>query len=89
MLLLLVAVTASALTSAWWYLLHHLERRSVGRETCGHEYIYHSLYREGNYWNRICWRCQKHETHWPTGWPPEGSRLRRGEKPWRPKPKDG
>ena len=84
MLLVLVAlIAASALTSAWHYWMDHRERRRAAEARCSHRWVYHSLYREGRMWNRICSFCRKHEARWSDtphpNWPPPGARIRRDE----------
>jgi len=84
---IVVGGIAAAIVAA---LRNEQERRAASRATCGHDegaaFVYHSLYQAGQYWNRRCWRCGKHETHWPGNWPPPGARLKRGEREPGPRP---
>lgn len=94
---LVAAIAASALTTAWHELQRRLERQRIAEGRCpGHRFVYHSLEYAGRYWNRRCSLCLRHETHWPgeggapANWPPPGAALARDEMPVdiarRPKP---
>ena len=78
--MLLTAVVAAPLGLLW-------EKRQVARAAargpCRHRWVYHSLYKEGCMWNRVCTFCRQHDTHWDDtphpNWPPAGARIRRDD----------
>lgn len=81
---LALAVASCVLASGWAEYVHHRAHRRRSQDGCReHRWVYHSLYKEGRMWNRICTWCGRHDTHWSdtqhANWPPRGARIRRDD----------
>lgn len=82
-----LAVASVVVTAGWFEFLARREARRRHEASCeaqqGHRWVYHSAYRQGRLWNRVCGFCGRHEVRWTDtphkNWPPPGAMIRRGD----------